>query len=61
MTLLQAAGFEVVGYSTDEQVVARIASGEVLALVIGGGVGQASRDRLTQEAKAHSLAMINGS
>ena len=57
---MQAAGFEVVEYSTNEQVVARIAPGEVLALIIGGDVGQTSRDQLTQEAKAPSVVMING-
>jgi thiamine pyrophosphate-dependent acetolactate synthase large subunit-like protein len=60
VAVLREEGFEAVGVTTDGDAVARINTGKITALVIGGGVGWGSRRLLRKAAEAHGTAVIQG-
>ncbi len=57
---LRENGFEAAGVTADEDAVRLLAAGGVGALVIGGGVGPASRERLAGLARPAGAEVIHG-
>ncbi|WP_130347245.1 hypothetical protein [Herbihabitans rhizosphaerae] len=57
---LRARGFSVVECTGDDEAVAAVDSGDATAIVIGGGVEPASRERVTSAARAHGVAVVAG-
>lgn len=60
VSLVAAEGLDIAGTTNDEQAAAQITSGQVSALVIGGGVDDASREHLAQLANQEAVAVIHG-
>ncbi|WP_326598902.1 hypothetical protein [Streptomyces sp. NBC_01803] len=59
-TALRGEGFAAAGVTADEDAARLLAAGGVTALVIGGGVGPVSRERLAGLARAAGAAVIHG-
>ncbi|MGK5529383.1 hypothetical protein [Streptomyces sp. URMC 129] len=57
---LRRHGFEAAGVTADADAARLLTAGGVTALVIGGGVGPASRDHLTGLARTADTAVIHG-
>lgn len=60
LAVLRGDGFDAVGTTSDDEVLARLEAGGVMAVVIGGGVEQASREALRQLAATHHATVIEG-
>ncbi|WP_413804578.1 hypothetical protein [Streptomyces sp. OE57] len=59
-SLLRQQGFDASGVSSDEEAVARLESGAVEGLVIGGGVPRESRRRLRTVAEGRRVPVVRG-
>ena len=60
LPLIRAAGLDVEGTTGDDEAVTRLAAGGVTALVIGGGVEDASRKLLHSAAECSEVPVIEG-
>jgi hypothetical protein len=58
--LLRAGGIAATGTTSDEDAMSMLATGGVAALVIGGGVEEASRLRLEAAARRHGIRVLAG-
>ncbi|MFD9893142.1 hypothetical protein ACFWY9_27675 [Amycolatopsis sp. NPDC059027] len=57
---ISAAGHSAEGMTTDEAALARIAEGDVSALILGGGVEPPSREKLLAAANAKGVTIVQG-
>ncbi|GAA4530668.1 hypothetical protein [Amycolatopsis samaneae] len=57
---ISAAGHPAEGVTTDEAALARIAEGDVAALVLGGGVEPPSREKMLAAARAGNITVVQG-
>ncbi|MFE8949788.1 hypothetical protein [Streptomyces sp. NPDC007856] len=59
-SLLRQQGFDVTGVTRDEEAVARLETGAVDGLVIGGGVPEESRSDLRTAAEERHIPVVEG-
>lgn len=60
LAVLRGDGFDAAGTTDDDEALTLLAAGGVTALVIGGGVEQASREALIQTGTACGATVIEG-
>jgi hypothetical protein len=60
MPLIQRGGIDAVSAVSDDDAITRLESGEITALVIGGGVEEQSRQRLRSLADSMGTRVIDG-
>jgi|SRR5271165_1973272 len=61
VSLINSNGLAADGTTNDDEAASRIEAGQVSTLVIGGGVEQASRERLQILARQNGVRVIEGS
>ncbi|HZA17700.1 MAG TPA: hypothetical protein VE645_12585 [Pseudonocardiaceae bacterium] len=60
LAVLRGDGFDAEGTTADDEALTRLASGEVMTVVIGGGVESSSRQVLRQVCTTHDVSVIEG-
>lgn len=60
LAVLHDDGFDAVGTTADDEALTQLEAGGVMAVIIGGGVEEASREALRQVAGAHRATVIEG-
>lgn len=60
LAVLRGDGFDAFGTTADDEALAQLEAGDIMAVIIGGGVEQASRESLRQAAEAHHATVIEG-
>ncbi|MEU0966440.1 hypothetical protein ABZ357_13885 [Streptomyces sp. NPDC005917] len=58
LATLRADGFDAEGVSTDEEALKLLETGEFKVLIIGGGVGPASRAAIKEFAAGHQVRRV---
>lgn len=61
LAVLHEDGYRARGTTSESEALAWLPTTDVTTLIIGGGIGQASRDSLRQEAHARHLPVVESS